>query len=74
MGPARYWSKSMQMSADLKAVTRRVRASRPEMFAVTELKDSSMDGDGKVSYTLRKDSKATALSPAARHTFATRRE
>lgn len=69
----RYYSKAAQMSADLKAVAHRVRTNKPDMFKQREFRESSMDKEGKVTVTLRKDSKATPLSPARRHALSTKR-
>lgn len=74
MGPARYWSKSAQMSADLKAMTKRARARRPEMFVAREITTTSMDGEGKVSTTVHKDVRAAAMAPKARHALAYKRD
>jgi len=70
----RYYAKRMQMTADLKRVAHEVRARRPDLFRQLEINESSMDGEGKVTTGIRKDSKATALSPRARHALATRRD
>lgn len=69
-----YYSKAAQMSADLKRVAHDVRTRRPEMFAMVEFKDTSMDGDGKVSTNVRRDSKAIALDGKYRHALSRKRD
>ena len=66
----RYWSKGAQMDADLAAMTARARAKRPDMFASNTIRESTMDDEGKVDVTIRKDVKAVAMPPSKRHALA----
>ncbi|MGN6107389.1 MAG: hypothetical protein ACTHU0_19930 [Kofleriaceae bacterium] len=68
----RYWSKGMQASADLKQVQRRVRAARPELFAPREVRESTMDGEGKVTVATRRHVDALGVPPARRHAIWTK--
>ncbi len=67
-----YYAKAGHAAADYKAVARRVRAACPQLFVARELRDSQMDGDGRVTVSLRKDVRAVPMTPRERHAFATK--
>jgi hypothetical protein len=63
----RYYCSGSDMSADLKRVTARVRAKRPDLFIPRTATSTSMDGDGKVTSTRITTVEATPLNPRERH-------
>jgi hypothetical protein len=69
-----FFGSGAHMSADLKRVTARVRAAKPEYFTPRNVRQSSMDKDGKVLVTESSDVRAVAMSPAVRHRFSTERK
>jgi hypothetical protein len=70
----RYYSKRMQMTANLKRVAHAVRERRPEYFAQREIQVVEKNEEGHVVSSLRKDAKATSLSPRARHALAMKKD
>lgn len=70
MSRYRYYGSGMHMSADLKRVVARVRASRPEMFNQVKITETHMDGTGKVTEKIRVEVCAHAPSPRERHALA----
>lgn len=72
--PNEYFGRGTHLSAVLKQDTARVRAKCPERFLERSYKESSMDGDGRVTVTMRKDTQATALSGRARHALSLKKE
>ena len=72
MGFYRYYCSGSDMSADIKRVVKRVRAKHPEYFAARELRESAMDGEGRVTVTLRRDVMATPMPGRARHELSMR--
>jgi hypothetical protein len=64
----------MQMTADLKRVAHGVRERRPEYFAQREIQVLEKNEEGHVVSSLRKDSRATSLSPRYRHSLAMKKD
>ncbi len=65
----RYYGSGSHMSADLKRVIHAVRTKRPDLFVVQEIKESTMDSDGRVTVTVRKEARAVPQSAERRHKF-----
>jgi hypothetical protein len=70
----RYYGKAAHMSADLKAIIKRVRASKPHYFVPKKTRTSSMDKDGKVVVVEHNEPMAIAMTPAYRHRMSLQRE
>ena len=71
--PSVYYSSNAQAAADLKLVTQRVRAKRPDLFAEKVSKETFQDGNGNVTTKDVRYVTAIAMTPAQRHAFAMRR-
>jgi len=69
-----YFGKGTHLSFVLKRDIHRAREARPDMFSVRFVKQTSMDGDGKVTVTESRQAKATAPTGKQRHTLSLQRE
>lgn len=65
--PYQYWGRGSHMSADLKRTIHAVRSKSPHLFAQVTVRESSMDGEGRVVIAERKDVRAQPLSGERRH-------
>lgn len=64
-----YYGSAAHGSAQMKIDIARRRIARPELFKVTEFRQTAMDGDGKVTETLTREAKACPMTPQQRHHF-----
>ena len=65
--PYRYFGAGTHMSAVLKQEVRRVRANRPDLYKTQLVRESSMDGEGKVTVKVVENVRAVPSTPARRH-------
>lgn len=72
--PMQYYGRGTHMSADLRAITKRVRKNRPDLFALGLVRETSMNGEGLVSTIEKMEAKATPLSGQARHRLSLQKE
>lgn len=65
--PFAYYNAGSDMSVDLKRVMHRVRTNKSQYFTPKLVRETSMDGDGKVTVTERVTRDANPMTGAERH-------
>lgn len=70
--PMQYHGHGSRMSAELKQMTKRVRAARPDLFVPFKRSETRMDGEGQVTTTVVTDVKAVPIKPSVRHAMSMR--
>lgn len=71
--PCQYFGRTSHMSFVLKQDIKRVRAAKPQYYASRQVRETNMDGEGKVTATERTVTAAVPLSPARRHALSFQR-
>ena len=71
--PFRYHGHGSRMSAELKAMTKRVRAARPDLFVPFKRTETRMDGEGQITTVVVTDVKAVPIKPSVRHAMSVKK-
>ena len=68
-----YFGSGSRRSAELKRMTKCVRAARPELFQPFKRSETRMDGEGQVTTSVVVDTKAVPIKPSVRHELSIRK-
>lgn len=72
--PFEYFGHGSHMSAVLKRDMHHARTARSDLLKTVTVRESSMDGEGKVTVTERKVQRLVGITPRARHALSLQTE